>query len=70
MVVRDGEGWDCKVFAAHTHGPSSGVHSRRPRATQMMRNALGAEEGGSGVALSREAYQASVDFWSIHAPLK
>ena len=36
----------------------------------MMRNALGAEEGGSGVALSREAYSASVAFWAAHAPLK
>lgn len=36
----------------------------------MMRNALGKEEGGSGVPLGREAYQASVDFWEEHAPLK
>lgn len=33
----------------------------------MLRNALGVHEGGSGVALDREAYQASVDFWSRHA---
>lgn len=36
----------------------------------MMRNALGAEEGGSGVSLDREAYSASVAFWSRHAPIK
>ena len=29
----------------------------------MMRNALGAEEGGSGVKLNREEYKKSVDFW-------
>eukprot|EP00316_Scyphosphaera_apsteinii_P016598 CAMPEP_0119322140 /NCGR_PEP_ID=MMETSP1333-20130426/57367_1 /TAXON_ID=418940 /ORGANISM="Scyphosphaera apsteinii, Strain RCC1455" /LENGTH=191 /DNA_ID=CAMNT_0007329287 /DNA_START=98 /DNA_END=670 /DNA_ORIENTATION=+ len=29
----------------------------------MMRNALGAEEGGSGVALNKEAYLQSVEFW-------
>ena len=33
----------------------------------MMRNALGVEEGGSGVALDREAYRRSVAFWSTHA---
>jgi hypothetical protein len=33
----------------------------------MMRNALGVEEGGSGVPLDREAYRASVVFWSRHA---
>lgn len=33
----------------------------------MMRNALGVEEGGSGVAIDREAYQQSVEFWDQHA---
>jgi len=33
----------------------------------MMRNALGVEEGGSGVALDRAAYQRSVEFWRSHA---
>ncbi len=33
----------------------------------MMRNALGVEEGGSGVPLDREAYRRSVAFWEIHA---
>lgn len=33
----------------------------------MLRNALGVEEGGSGVALDREAYRRSVEFWSGHA---
>jgi hypothetical protein len=33
----------------------------------MMRNALGVEEGGSGVALDREAYRRSVEFWEKHA---
>ena len=36
----------------------------------MMRNALGVEEGGSGVGLDRAAYAASVKFWAEHAPLK
>jgi hypothetical protein len=33
----------------------------------MMRNALGVEEGGSGVPLDREAYLRSVEFWSANA---
>ena len=33
----------------------------------LMRNALGVEEGGSGVALDRDAYLRSVAFWRTHA---
>ena len=33
----------------------------------MMRNALGVAEGGSGVALDREAYARSVAFWDANA---
>lgn len=33
----------------------------------MMRNALGTEEGGSGVPLDRSAYQRSVAFWNVNA---
>ena len=33
----------------------------------MMRNALGVEQGGSGVPLDRDAYRRSVAFWDAHA---
>ena len=33
----------------------------------LMRNALGVEQGGSGVPLEREAYLRSVAFWETHA---
>ena len=33
----------------------------------MLRNALGVEEGGSGVPLDRAAYEKSVAFWDTHA---
>ena len=33
----------------------------------MMRNALGVEQGGSGVALNQVAYYRSVAFWDAHA---
>ena len=36
----------------------------------MMRNALGREEGGSGVKLDREKYRESVDYWRERAPIK
>lgn len=35
----------------------------------MMRNALGREEGGSGVPLGRDAYEASVKYWQEHAAI-
>ncbi|GLC42260.1 hypothetical protein PLESTB_000648900 [Pleodorina starrii] len=35
----------------------------------MLRNALGREEGGSGVALDREAYEKSVAYWETHATI-
>lgn len=36
----------------------------------MLRNALGVEEGGSGVPLDREAYMKSVKFWEQNATVK
>lgn len=36
----------------------------------MMRNALGVDEGGSGVPLDKEAYKRSVEFWNTHATVK
>ena len=36
----------------------------------MMRNALGKEEGGSGVPLDRAEYEKSVAYWSTHAILQ
>lgn len=33
----------------------------------MLRNALGVEEGGSGVAIDRAAYARAVAFWEMHA---
>jgi len=36
----------------------------------MLRNALGKEQGGSGVELVREKYNESVAFWKNHAPVR
>ena len=35
----------------------------------MMRNALGKDEGGSGVTLDKAKYQASVDYWRFRVPV-
>ena len=35
----------------------------------MLRNALGKEEGGSGVGLDREKYEDSVAFWEKYATI-
>lgn len=36
----------------------------------MMRNALGKEEGGSGVPLDRSKYEASVAYWNDHVSIQ
>ena len=36
----------------------------------MMRNALGVEEGGSGIPLDRKKYKESVAFWTAHVAIK
>lgn len=35
----------------------------------IMRNALGKEEGGSGVPIDREAYMKSVNYWRHRVPV-
>ena len=35
-----------------------------------MRNALGKEEGGSGVSIDRDKYEDSVNFWKNHVSIK
>ncbi len=34
-----------------------------------MRNALGKEEGGSGVPLERDAYMKAYEYWNTHATI-
>jgi hypothetical protein len=36
----------------------------------MMRNALGKEQGGSGVPLETDKYRESVAFWTKHVSIK
>jgi hypothetical protein len=46
-------------------------HEEEPmQPSTILRNALGIDEGGSGVPLDREAYLKSVDFWEKNATVK
>lgn len=47
--------------------PQSVSHETPMNPITIMRNALGVEEGGSGIPLDREAYLKSVAFWQAHA---
>lgn len=57
--------WGVVAILGQTH------NNEEPMAPiTMMRNALGVEEGGSGVPIDREKYEASVKFWSENAIVK
>ncbi len=42
-------------------------HETPMQPVTMMRNALGRAEGGSGVPLDRDAYEAAAAYWADHA---
>ncbi len=66
-VERDVPDADWGIVAIN--GELQAAESPMPPAT-MVRNALGTEEGGSGVKLDRDAYAKSVEFWSDHAVIR
>lgn len=51
------------------NGELQAAESPMPPVTAM-RNALGKDEGGSGVKLDRDAYMRSVEFWRDHAVIR
>lgn len=57
--------WGVVAILGQTH---PGEEPMQP--ITMMRNALGAKEGGSGVALDSEKYRQSVEFWMCNAIIK
>lgn len=57
--------WGVVAILGQSH---SGEEPMKPET--MIRNALGIEYGGSGVALDREKYLKSVNFWDKNATLK
>lgn len=50
--------------------PQDVAHELPMSPATVMRNALGKEHGGSGVAIDRDAYLASVAYWGAHATIK
>jgi len=66
---------DCHAHLNYEWGvvsvkPSDVDHELPMDPITMMRNALGVEEGGSGVSLDRKKYLESVNFWSKYAKIK
>ena len=57
--------WGIVAILGQSH---SGEEPMKPET--MLRNALGIEEGGSGVKLDREKYLESVEFWNKNATIK
>ena len=50
--------------------PQDVAHELPMSPATIMRNALGKEHGGSGVAIDRDAYLTSVTYWGAHATIK
>lgn len=56
-----------------SHACAEDAFSHAPVSLQpitMMRNALGRKEGGSGVSLDREKYEAATAYWESHAAIQ
>ena len=51
-------------------GGAATIEVEPMRPITAMRNALGVEEGGSGVSIDREAYKKSVEFWSEYIMIR
>jgi len=47
-----------------------GAEEEPMKPATMLRNALGIEEGGSGIPIDRDKYLNSVEFWKTHATVK
>lgn len=56
--------WGIVSVKAQNHG-----HETPMQPITMMRNALGTDQGGSGIPLDRDNYKKSVEFWNKHVSL-
>ena len=65
-LFSDGEdGWSVVAIMAH-----NGAEPEPMKPITMMRNALGASEGGNGVSIDKKKYEKSVEFWKKHVSVK
>jgi hypothetical protein len=69
QMAKEGQPVDHDWAIVSINSALSPVEAPMPPIT-MMRNALGITEGGSGVPLSDEAYEAAVTYWSKHATIR
>ena len=64
-------GWLSRPHGMDARGHCAVAESELPmQPITVMRNALGEDQGGSGVAMDPEAYKESVAYWSTHAPIQ
>ena len=68
QLAKEGDPIDGQYGIVSINGVPTKEESPMPPAT-MVRNALGIDEGGSGVPLDKEAYMKSVEYWNKYAVL-
>jgi len=66
-AMNEGVGSETAPWGIISVKPSDVDYETPMQPITMMRNALGREEGGSGVSLDKEKYEESVKYWSEHA---
>ena len=64
---KEGEGKDTAPWGIISIKAQDVDHELPMTPITAMRNALGKDQGGSGVQLIREAYMEAVEYWKDHA---
>jgi hypothetical protein len=78
QIIKENEAVDVPADPSHGDAPwgivsikAQDVDYELPmKPITMMRNAVGKEQGGSGVPIDRDEYTKAVDFWRKHAVIK
>ncbi|KAG7395386.1 hypothetical protein PHYBOEH_003785 [Phytophthora boehmeriae] len=78
QIMKENEAVDVPADPSHENAPwgivsikSQDVDYELPmKPITMMRNAVGKEQGGSGVPIDREEYMKAVEYWRKHAVIK
>ncbi|KAE8900341.1 hypothetical protein PF003_g15769 [Phytophthora fragariae] len=78
QIIKENEAVDIPADPSHGDAPWGIVsikaqdvdHELPMKPITMMRNAVGKEQGGSGVPIDRDEYMKAVDYWRNHAVIK
>ncbi|KAG3053431.1 hypothetical protein PC128_g5372 [Phytophthora cactorum] len=78
QIIKENEAVDVPADPSHGDAPWGIVsikaqdvdHELPMKPITMMRNAVGKEQGGSGVPLDRDEYMKAVEYWRNHAVIK